>query len=91
MNKVKKIKHIWNSFRFYFSFLLLAFYLTISFIFLFTSVWKDMIPTGRGATGLFFLLFALLRFYVAFRRYKNKQLLLMSFNEKQNESPVQEK
>ena len=66
------VKNIWNKLRFYFSFLLLAFYLTVGFLFLFSDIWADMIPKGRVIIGLILLAFAALRFYVALRRYKSK-------------------
>ena len=72
----------WNLARFYFTFLLLAFYFTISFLFLFTNTWIDFIPKGRGLIGLFLLLFGIVRFYVAYRRYTQKQLSIQSLKEK---------
>ena len=67
-----KIKQGWNIFLFYFSFLLLFFYLILGFLFLFTNMWIDFLPKGRGLIGLFLVLFGILRFYIAYRRYKNK-------------------
>jgi cytochrome c biogenesis protein CcdA len=69
-----KIKHSWNKLRFYLSFLLLAFYLTIGFLFLFTDTWIDLLPQGRSSIGIVLILFGTLRFYIAYRRYINKLL-----------------
>lgn len=72
------LKHNWNKLRLYLSFLLLAFYLTIAFLFLFSDVWADLIPKGRTIIGLVLLLFGSLRFYVAYRRYKNKHIAIVN-------------
>lgn len=69
-----KLKYYWNRLRFYLSFLLLAFYLTIGILFLFTDTWKDLLPKGRGLIGIVLVLFGVLRFYIAYRRYINKLL-----------------
>lgn len=82
MNKKLKIMKAWNHARFYFTFLLLAFYFTISFLFLFTNTWIGFIPKGRGLIGLFLLVFGIVRFYVAYRRYKQKQIAIQSLKEK---------
>lgn len=73
-----KIKHSWNKLRFYLSFLLLAFYLTIGFLFLFTDTWIDLLPQGRSSIGIVLILFGTLRFYIAYRRYINKLLRIKS-------------
>jgi hypothetical protein len=52
--------------------LLLAFYLTIGSIFLFTDTWADLLPKGREIIGIVLILFGALRFYIAYRRYINK-------------------
>lgn len=67
-----KLKYSWNKLRFYLSFLLFAFYLTIGVMFLFTDTWIDLLPKGRGIIGSVLILFGALRFYVAYRRYINK-------------------
>ncbi len=68
-----KMKHAWNMIRYNLSFMLLSFYLTVAFLFLFTDMWIDIIPNGRGLIGLALLLFGAFRFYVAYRRYKSKK------------------
>ncbi len=67
-----KFIYYWNRLRFYLSFLLLAFYLTVGFVFLFGDTWKELLPKGRGAVGVVLILFGAFRFYIAYRRYKNK-------------------
>lgn len=69
-----KLKHSWNRLRFYLSFLLFAFYLTIGFMFLFTDTWIDLLPKGRSVVGIVLIFFGTLRFYIAYRRYINKLL-----------------
>ena len=73
MKTKTKLKQGWNILLFYFSFLLLFFYLILGFLFLFTTWWIDMLPKGRGLIGLFLVLFGLFRFYISYRRYKNKK------------------
>lgn len=68
-----KMKHTWNMIRYNLSFMLLSFYLTVAFLFLFSDMWIDLIPKGRGIIGLVLLLFGMFRFYVAYRRYKSKK------------------
>ena len=53
--------------------MLLSFYLTVAFLFLFTDMWIDLIPQGRGIIGLVLFLFGAFRFYVSYRRYKSKK------------------
>lgn len=84
-----KIKHKWNMLRFYLSFMLLSFYLTVSFLFLFTDMWGDLIPKGRTTIGLVLLLFGAFRFYVAYRRYKAKKLRIHHIQSFKKESPVE--
>ena len=67
------LKYSWNKLRFYLSFLLLAFYLSIAFAFFFTNAWVDLLPKGRVVIGIVLFLFGILRFYVAYRRYINKK------------------
>jgi len=82
------IKDTWNKIRFYFSFLLLAFYLLIAFLFLFSDVWIDMIPKGRIWIGSILLAFAALRFYVAYRRYKYKNRIIKNIKQvKEDNTP----
>jgi hypothetical protein len=75
------IKHFWNTFRFYSSYLLLAFYIVIGILFLFTDKWIDMISSGRKTIGTVIVLFGLLRFYIAYRRYKKKHARIISIKE----------
>jgi hypothetical protein len=72
------VKHSWNRLRFYLSFLLLAFYLFIGTLFLFTNTWIDLLPQGRIIIGITLILFGLLRFYVAYRRYIKKMIRIKS-------------
>lgn len=76
MSKKIKIKKGFNTARYGISFLFVAFYLTIAFLFLFTNTWGDLIPDKRGLIGLILLVFAALRFYVAFARYRGKKVKL---------------
>jgi hypothetical protein len=69
-----KFKRSINRVRFYLSFLLLGFYLTVGFMFLFTEVWADLVPKGRYLIGLLLIVFGVLRFYVAYRRFDNKNI-----------------
>lgn len=68
------LQQVWNIFRFFFSFFLLAFYLIVGSLFLFTDVWADLLPKGRFITGIILTLFGLLRFYIAYKRYANKKV-----------------
>ncbi len=76
-----KLKHSWNRLRFYLSFLLFGFYLTIGFLFLFTDTWQDLLPKGRTIIGIVLILFGTLRFYIAYRRYINKILKIKTVSE----------
>ena len=73
-----KIKNAWNKLRFWLSFLLLAFYLVVGCLLLFSPIWEDILPKGRTIAGAVLVLFAILRFYVAYRRYKNKHQKIQS-------------
>ncbi len=84
-----KIKHKWNMLRFYLSFMLLSFYLTISFLFIFTDMWKDLIPNGRGIIGAALLLFGAFRFYIAYRRYRTKKARIQAIKSFKKKSPVE--
>ena len=84
-----KIKRIWNILRFYLSFLLLGFYLTIGLLFLFSELWVDLIPSGRGIIGLSLVLFGAIRFYIGYRRYKNKSISIKMLNEKKKNAKVE--
>ncbi len=73
MSSKIKLKHTWNMIRYNLSVMLFSFYLTVAILFLFTDMWIDLIPRGRGIIGLVLLLFGLFRFYVSYRRYKSKK------------------
>jgi cytochrome c biogenesis protein CcdA len=68
-----KFKAFLNNIRFYSSFLLLAFYIIVGILFLFTDTWEDLLPKSRFAIGIILILFGSIRFYIAFRRYLNKK------------------
>jgi len=72
MNFKITIIHIWNKLRLYLSLLLFAFYLVIGILFLFSDTWVDFLPDGRGIIGTALILFGILRFFLAYRRYRNK-------------------
>ena len=76
-----KLKHYSNKLRFYLSFLLLAFYIVIGYLFLFTDVWADLLPKGRNTVGIVLFLFGAFRFYIAYRRYINKSIKIKSLIE----------
>ena len=67
-----KIRHGWNKLRFYLSFVLLAFYLIIGCVFLFTDTWIDLLPNNRSVIGIALVIFGVLRFYIAYHRYSHK-------------------
>jgi hypothetical protein len=69
-----RFRHFINKIRFYSGYLLLAFYLTVGILFIFTEMWADLIPKGRALIGISLILWGVLRFYVAYRRYINKAL-----------------
>ena len=69
-------KKNYNRIRFYLSFLLLAFYAVVGILFLFTDTWADLLPKSRFAIGIILILFGILRFYIAYRRYVNKNIRL---------------
>ena len=82
-------KNTLNKLRFYFSFLLFTFYLVIAFLFLFSDIWADMIPKGRGLIGLILLLFGGFRFYVAYRRYKNKDTAIQNLQQAKQKNTIE--
>ena len=86
-----RLKYSWNRLRFYLSFLLFAFYLTIGVLFLFTDTWIDLLPKGRSIIGIVLVLFGSLRFYIYYRRYINKIIRIKTTIElKQQESKTEE-
>jgi len=86
MNKKFKIKRIINKTRFYFSFLFLAFYITIGFLFLFTETWSDLLPKARITIGLILILFGFFRFYVSYRRFSGKNKIINALIHQNNET-----
>lgn len=81
MNFKVIIHHSWNKLRLYLSFLLLVFYLIVGFLFLFSDIWVNILPRGREIVGIILVLFGVLRFYIAYRRYKNKHLKIQELKE----------
>lgn len=75
------IHHSWNKLRLYLSFLLLVFYLIVGFLFLFSDIWVNILPKGREIVGIILVLFAVLRFYIAYRRYKSKHIKIQELKE----------
>lgn len=69
-----KLQYGLNKLRLYFSYILLAFYLVIGGLFLFTKTWADLLPKSRFIIGIILTLFGIFRFYVAYRRYVNKNI-----------------
>ena len=69
-----RVQQSWNRMRFIFSVFLLAFYLVVGGIFLFTQTWADLLPKGRYITGIILTLFGILRFYIAYKRYATKNV-----------------
>lgn len=67
-----KLHIVWNKIRLYLSFLLLVFYLIVGCLFLFSDIWVNILPQGRQVIGTVLVSFAALRFYIAYRRYRNK-------------------
>jgi len=74
-------KMTYNKIRFYLSFLLLGFYLVVGGMFLFTEIWADLLPQGRYTIGIILVLFGGIRFYIAYRRYSNKTVVLRTKEE----------
>jgi hypothetical protein len=72
MSKNHRVSFVWNRLRLYASVFLLAFYTVVGGIFIFSDTWKDLLPNGRFAIGIVLILFGILRFYVAYRRYMSK-------------------
>jgi len=73
MSSKNNIKRFVNTMRFYFTFLVVALYLVVGFLFLFTNVWADLIPKARIIIGLILMSFGMLRFYIAYKRYTTKK------------------
>jgi amino acid permease len=80
---IKAIIHIvWNKLRLYFSFLLLVFYLVVGCLFLFSDIWICFLPKGKEIVGSALVLFGLFRFYVAYRRYKQKHMKIQELKQR---------
>jgi len=79
-----KSRHIFNKVRFYSGFLLLAFYLGVGILFIFTDVWADLLPKSRFLIGIILILWGVLRFYVGYRRYIRKALMLQQKSKKED-------
>ncbi len=90
MNFKVIIKHAWNKIRLYLSFLLFAFYLTIGCLFLFSDAWISFISKGRELIGGSILLFGIIRFYIAFRRYKHKHQHIITLHPKNKQKLTEE-
>lgn len=88
MNFKIVFKQTLNRFRFYFSFLLLGFYLVIGVLFLFTDTWVDLLPKGRIIIGTILIAFGFLRFYVAYRRYVHKMTRIKSLKDELKENAL---
>jgi uncharacterized membrane protein YidH (DUF202 family) len=82
------IKHSWNKIRYYLSFVLFGFYIVVGGMFLFSDIWADLLPKGRSIVGIILILFGVLRFYIAYRRYVNKHAKIQILKaKKENEQP----
>lgn len=86
-----KLRYRWNKLRFYLSFLLLAFYLTLGGFLLFTDEWSSMLPKGRVWVGIILIVFGGIRFYIAYRRFINKRLKIRNKTESKLENSAEEK
>lgn len=71
-SQIKKISR-WNAARFYLSFFLLGFYLSIASVFLFTNYWENFLPKKRYIIGIILALYGTIRFFIAYIRYKKKK------------------
>jgi hypothetical protein len=78
MSRKIAFKNSWNRLRFYLSFLLLAFYLCVGSLFLFTNTWIDLLPEGRVIIGFAVILYGAIRFYISYRRYIKKMIRIQS-------------
>lgn len=64
--EVKKIQH-------YFSFIMVAVYIILGILFLFTKIGNDTFPAYRQEAGIVFIVYALFRFYTTLKRLKQLQ------------------
>jgi hypothetical protein len=76
----------WNKLRLYLSFLLLVFYLIVGFLFLFSDIWANILPKGRGLVGTILVVYACFRFYISYRRYKRKHLKIQILKEQKKKN-----
>lgn len=83
------IKHGWNKTRYYLSFVLFAFYMAIGCMFLFSNIWSDFFPKGRAIIGIILILFSVMRFYIAYRRYINKHQRIHTNKTKKDNAAVE--
>ncbi len=84
------IRHIWNQLRLYLSFILLVFYLTVGFLFLFSDIWSHFLTEGREIVGLVLILYSVLRFYIAYRRFKAKHIKIQVLKEQKRKHKTSE-
>ena len=83
------IKHSWNKIRYYLSFVLFAFYIVVGGMFLFSDIWADLLPKGRAIIGIILILFGVLRFYIAYRRYVNKHAKIQTLKTKKENASTE--
>jgi hypothetical protein len=83
-----KMKMVWNRLRLYVSVFLLAFYIVVGGVFIFSDTWTDLLPSGRYVIGIVLILFGILRFYVAYKRYMHKDTLLKQTIKPKEDAPA---
>lgn len=76
--------------RFYWGFVLLAFYLVVGVLFLFTDTWADLLPKSRFPIGIILILFGILRFYIGYRRFTGKAGRIRLKEEEKNKNAATE-
>jgi len=59
-----------NKIRYYFSFVMVAVYLTLGFVFLFTDIAIDTFPMYRKPIGITMIVYAVIRTYLTIRKNK---------------------
>lgn len=79
-----KARHLLNKIRFYSVFLLLAFYIGVGLVFIFTDIWADLLPKSRFLIGIILILWGILRFYVAYKRYLSKAMRLHQLSKRED-------
>lgn len=60
----------------------MVFYLTVGFLFLFSDIWSHFLPEGRVIIGSVLILYSVLRFYIAYRRFKAKHTKIQILKDK---------